>query len=52
MKKYTLRVSDGEVINSVITYTIEDAIEIFALTKNLTINQLLKIFTVDETLCS
>ena len=50
MKKYTLRISDGEVINSVITYTLEDAIEIFALTKNLTIDQLLKIFTVDETI--
>jgi hypothetical protein len=50
MKKYTLRVSDGEVINSVITYTLEDAIEIFALTKNLTTEQLLKIFTVDEIL--
>lgn len=51
MKKYTLRVSDGEVINSVITYTLEDAIEIFALTKNLSKEQLLKIFTVDEVLC-
>lgn len=51
MKKFNLRVSDGEVINSVITYTLEDAIEIFAITKNLTIDQLLKIFIVDETLC-
>lgn len=51
MKKFNLRVSDGEVINSVITYTLEDAIEIFALTKNLTTEQLLKIFIVDETLC-
>jgi hypothetical protein len=52
MKKFNLRVSDGEVINSVITYTLEDAIEIFALTKNITTEQLLKIFTVDETLYS
>ncbi len=50
MKKFNLRISDGEVINNVITYTLEDAIEIFALTKNLTCEQLLKIFTVDETL--
>lgn len=50
MKKYTLKVSDGEVINSVITYTKEDAIEIFAITKNLTVEQLLKIFIVDETI--
>ncbi len=51
MKKFNLRVSDGEIINCVITYTLEDAIEIFALTKNLTTEQLLKIFIVDETLC-
>lgn len=50
MKKYILKVSDGEVINSVITYTLEDAIEIFALTKNLTTQQLLNIFTVAEVL--
>lgn len=50
MKRYTLKVSDGEVINSVITYSLEDAIEIFALTKNLTCEQLLRIFTVSESL--
>jgi len=50
MKKYVLQVSDGEVINSVLTYSIEDAIEIFAITKNLSIEQLLKIFTVGEVL--
>lgn len=48
MKKFTLKVSDGEVINTVITYTKEDAIEIFAITKNLTVEQLLNIFTVSE----
>ena len=50
MKKYVLQVSDGEVINSVLTYSIEDAIEIFAITKNLSIEQLLNIFTVGEVL--
>ena len=48
MKKYNLKVSDGEVINTVITYTIEDAIEIFALTKNITTEQLTRIFIVEE----
>ncbi len=51
MKKFSLKISDGEVINNVITYTLDDAIEIFAITKNLTIDQLLRIFTVEEFIC-
>lgn len=48
MKKFVLRISDGEIINNVITYSLEDAIEIFAITKNISIENLLKIFKVDE----
>lgn len=46
MKVFYLKVSDGEIINRVYTKSIDDAIEIFALQKNLSIEQLLKIFVV------
>lgn len=48
MKIFCLKISDGETINKVLTYNIDDAIEIFAITKQLTIAQLLKIFIVEE----
>ena len=48
MKIFCLKVSDGETINKVFTSDIDSAIEIFAITKNLSIDQLLRIFEVEE----
>lgn len=48
MKIYCLKVGDGEVIHKVYTYTLDDAVEIFALTKNLSPEQITRIFIVEE----
>ena len=48
MKVFYLKVSDGEIINRAYARNIDDAIEIFAMTKGLSIDQLLKIFIVED----
>jgi len=48
MKKFSLIDRSGETINTVDAYDFEDALEYFAIIKDLEILQLLKIFEVVE----
>lgn len=47
MKKYCLKLKDGEIFNTTTAYNLEEAIEYFSKIKVLTNEKLLKLYKVD-----
>jgi hypothetical protein len=48
MKKYNLKIKDGEIINTVSATSIDEAVEYFAEIKRMNNSDLLNLFIVDE----